>query len=92
MESKKNKKETLSRGKFVDEHNYKHLSLKRIGMSVKFSWEGLKYAYLNEQSLSLHLACTAVVIVCGFGFKIAPIQWVIILVMMALILVAELFN
>ena len=34
----------------------------------------------------------AIVIACGFGFQITPIQWVITLVMGALILVAELFN
>ena len=33
-----------------------------------------------------------IIIVCGFAFKITPIQWVITLVMGALILVAELFN
>ena len=32
------------------------------------------------------------IVVCGFAFKISPIQWVITLVMGALILVAELFN
>ena len=34
----------------------------------------------------------AIVITCGFVFKITPIQWVITLVMGALILVSELFN
>ena len=34
----------------------------------------------------------AIIIACGIGFKIAPIQWVITLVMGALILVTELFN
>ena len=33
-----------------------------------------------------------IIITCGFVFKITPIQWVITLVMGALILVSELFN
>ena len=32
------------------------------------------------------------IVTCGISFKITPIQWVITLVMGALILVAELFN
>ncbi len=91
MESKKSK-EDVSRGKYVEEHNYKHLSLKRIGLSFKFSLDGLKYAYLHEQSLILHILVMAIVIGCGFGFDATPMQWVIILVMGSLILVAELFN
>ena len=33
-----------------------------------------------------------IIVTCGVGFKITPMQWVITLVMGALILVAELFN
>lgn len=91
MESKKVKKE-ISRGKYVEEHNYKHLSIKRIGLSFKFSINGLKYAYLHEQSLILHILVMAIVIGCGILFNATPMQWVIILVMGSLILVAELFN
>lgn len=90
MASKKN--EEVSRGKFVEDHDYKKLNLKRVGLSFKFSVEGLKYAYLHEQSLALHLACTAVVVLVNVGFKASPMIWVITLVMMAMILVTELIN
>ena len=92
MASKKKVKVEISRGKYVESLNLKKLGIKRIFKSFKFSFDGLKYAYTHEQSLALHVIVMAAIIACGFGFHISPMQWVITLVMGALILVAELFN
>lgn len=92
MASKKKVNVEISRGKYVEEQGFKKIGLKRILMSFKYSFDGLKYAYLHEQSLILHIIVMVIVVVCGIGFEITPIQWVITLVMGALILVAELFN
>ena len=92
MASKKKVNVEISRGKYVESQNLKKLGFKRVLKSFKFSFDGLKYAYLHEQSLLLHLIVMVIIIACGIGFKITPIQWVITLVMGALILVTELFN
>lgn len=92
MASKKKVKVEISRGKYVETLNLKKLGFRRILKSFKFSFDGLKYAYTHEQSLTLHVIVMMIIIACGIGFKISPIQWVITLVMGALILVAELFN
>lgn len=92
MASKNKVKLEVSRGKYVEENGFKKIGIKRVFKSFKFSFDGLKYAYLHEQSLLLHLIVMAIIIGCGIGFKITPIQWVITLVMGALILVTELFN
>lgn len=92
MASKKKVKVEISRGKYVESLDLKKLGVKRVFKSFKFSFDGLKYAYTHEQSLALHVIVMAVIIACGFGFHISPMQWVITLVMGALILVAELFN
>lgn len=92
MESKKKNKDIVSRGDYVESTELKKLSFKRVLRSFKFSFDGLKYAYLHEQSLVLHVLVMLFIIVCGIGFDITPMQWVITLVMGALILVAELFN
>ena len=86
------KKDNVSRGAYVESLQLKKLGFKRALKSFKFSFDGLKYAYLHEQSLILHLIVMAIVIACGFGFHISPIQWVITLVMGNLILVTELIN
>ncbi len=77
---------------YVEENNLKKSGLRRFFNSVKFSLNGLHYAYLHEQSLTIHLIATALVITTGFIFDATPMQWIIILVMMAIIMVAELFN
>ena len=92
MASKKKVKVEISRGKYVESNQLKKLSFKRVLRSFKFSFDGLKYAYLHEQSLVLHVLVMVIIVTCGVGFKITPMQWVITLVMGALILVAELFN
>ena len=92
MESKEKVNVEVSRGKYVESLNLKKLGFKRVLKSFKFSFDGLKYAYTHEQSLALHVIVMAIIIVCGFGFEISKMQWVITLVMGALILVAELFN
>ena len=92
MASKKKVKMEVSRGKYVESQQFKKLSPIRILRSFKFSFDGLKYAYLHEQSLALHVIIMFIIITGGFVFKITPIQWVITLVMGALILVSELFN
>ena len=46
MASKKKVKVEISRGKYVESLNLKKLGLKRILKSFKFSFDGLKYAYL----------------------------------------------
>ncbi len=92
MASKKKINVEISRGKYVEEQGFKKIGLKRILMSFKYSFDGLKYAYLHEQSLFLHIIVMVIVVTCGIGFNITPIQWVITLVMGALILVAELLN
>ena len=92
MASKNKVNVEISRGKYVESLNLKKLGFKRILKSFKFSFDGLKYAYIHEQSLLLHVIVMTFIVVCGFAFKISPIQWVITLVMGALILVAELFN
>lgn len=92
MASKDKVKMEISRGKYVEGLELKKLGIRRIFKSFKFSFDGLKYAYLHEQSLLLHLIAMIIIISCAIFFKITPIQWVITLVMGALILVAELIN
>ena len=92
MASKKKVKEEIYRGKYVESLELKHLSFKRVLRSFKFSFDGLKYAYLHEQSLILHVLVMALVILFGILGEATPMQWVIILVMGAMILVVELIN
>lgn len=77
--------------------NKKEIKLKKRGIlrftaSIKNSVNGLVYAYLNEQSLTLHALLTIFVLASGFYFDITKMQWAILVVVMAIIIVTELLN
>ncbi len=70
----------------------KEFSVKRIIASIKYSFDGLVYAYSNEQSLLLHGIGTILVIIVGIFLKISFIQWSIILMASVVVLAIELLN
>ena len=75
----------------IDRSN-KQFGFKRIISSVKNSWNGLKVAYKNEQSMYIHLVCTIILLSFSFFLKISMIQWLIIIAIIGLTLVVELLN
>lgn len=75
-----------------DRNKIKKRGLKRFIASIKNSLNGLVYAYLNEQSLMLHAFLTIFVLISGFYFHISKMQWAILVVVMAIIIIAELLN
>ena len=75
----------------IDRSN-KQFGFKRIISSVKNSWNGLKVAYKNEQSMYIHLVCTIILLLFSFFLKISMIQWLIIIAIIGLTLVVELLN
>ena len=70
----------------------KKFSLRRFFISFKYSFDGLKYAYLNEQSMLLHLISTIIIIVLGIFFKISLIEWIICITLLTCIMSIELLN
>ena len=66
--------------------------IKRFLSSIKNSVNGLIYAYLNEQSLTLHAFITVFVLASGFYFHISKMQWAILVIVMTIIIVTELLN
>lgn len=84
MESQDSKK--------FNRNKIKKRGLIRFKNSIKNSVNGLIYAYLNEQSLTLHAILTIVVLVSGFYFNISKMQWAILVIVMTIIIVTELLN
>ncbi len=70
----------------------KKLGLKRFFNSFHYSIEGLKYAYLNEQSMLIHLVVTILVIIFGIVFHITTTQWLLCVTMFGFVMGAELLN
>lgn len=64
----------------------------RFFKSIKYSLDGLYYAYRYEQSLWLHGFATIFAIILGIIFKIKLSEWAIIFIALGSILALELIN
>ena len=85
MESKESKQ-------IFDRNKIKQRGIKRFTNSVKNSVNGLIYAYVNEQSLTLHAILTLIVLVSGFYFHISKMQWAILVIVVSIVMITELLN
>lgn len=70
----------------------KQLGIKRFFNSFKYSWDGLKYAYLNEQSLLIHTILTVLAVSLGILLRINVIEWLILFLIIVIVLATELLN
>ena len=68
------------------------LDNKRLRNSFKYAAEGISQAYKKEQNLKIHTFIALLVIVFGFFLKISYVEWLICLLLIGLVLMAEFFN
>lgn len=68
------------------------LDHKRLSNSFRYAFSGIVQAYIGEQNLKIHTAIAILVIICGFCFQISYYEWLICLVLIGLVLMAEFFN
>ena len=68
------------------------LDKKRLTNSFKYAFEGILQAYVGEQSLKIHTVIAVLVIIFGFILKISYTEWLVCLVLIGLVLMAEFFN
>lgn len=66
--------------------------ISRFFMSIKYSLDGLFYAYKYEQSLWIHGFATILSIIMGFIFEIKLSEWAILFIALGSILALELMN
>lgn len=84
-------KQELPDKKFSRE-TVKVYGFKRFLNSIKYSMQGLFYAYRYEQSMWIHGFATALAVVMGIIFKIKLSEWAIIFIALGIILALELIN
>ncbi len=78
--------------KKFNRENVKVYGYKRFLKSLKYSLDGLRYAYRYEQSLWLHAFATVFAIILGLTFQIKLSEWAIIFIALGSILALELIN
>lgn len=65
---------------------------KRLTNSFKYAFQGLKQAYKGEQNLKIHTLMAIFVLIFGFFLKISYMEWLACLILIAMVIMAELFN
>ncbi len=76
----------------ISRNDIKKKGFKRFLKSFKYSIDGLKYAYKNEQSLLIHFIATVLGIILGFAFKISHMEWAVLCIALGVVLASELIN
>ena len=85
------KKESQDRKQF-ERDKVKVYGPMRFIKSIKYSLDGLFYAYRYEQSLWIHGFAVLLAVVLGFIFQIRLAEWAIIFIALGIILALELIN
>ena len=65
---------------------------KKLRNSFKYAFEGIEEAWKTEQNLKIHFVIMALVIIAGFIFKISAMEWIICLLLFAIVISLELIN
>ena len=76
----------------ISRDEVKKKGFKRFLASIRYSLDGLYYAYRYEQSLWLHGLASILCVALGFIFKISLSEWAIIFIALGVILALELVN
>lgn len=65
---------------------------KRLTNSFKYAFQGIKQAYKGEQNLKIHTVIAMFVLIFGFFLKLSYMEWLVCLILIAMVIMAELFN
>ncbi len=70
----------------------KKKGINRFFNSINYSMAGLRYAYKNEQSMTIHVSITAAIIILGILLDISRLEWIICIFLLGIIMATELIN
>ena len=76
----------------ISRDDIKTRGLSRFRKSFIYSIEGLKYAFKYEQSLTIHILATVVVIATNILLKVTFAEWATTLLTIGVVLAMELIN
>ena len=65
---------------------------KKLRNSFKYAFEGIAEAWKTEQNLKIHFVIMALVIIAGFILKISAMEWIVCLLLFAIVISLELIN
>lgn len=70
----------------------KRFSVSQRFKSFSYAWSGIKLVLKNEHNTWIHLFLTVIAMVLGIVFKLATAEWATLIIVTAMVWMAELFN
>ena len=66
--------------------------IRKRARSFRYAWQGIVVSFRSEANLKIHLFIGALVVICGFLFKISVQEWLICILCFGLVISMELMN
>lgn len=66
--------------------------MRRFFLSFRYAFEGLMTAFKRERNLKVHMIAAFLVVVFGFVFQLTISEWMILILTIAVVIIAELIN
>ncbi|MCD7894176.1 MAG: diacylglycerol kinase family protein [Erysipelotrichaceae bacterium] len=63
-----------------------------INKSFQYAFEGILTCIKKERNIKIHLVMMVLVIICGFIFSLTKIEWMICILLFALVISLEILN
>lgn len=68
------------------------MNLKKTLKSFKYAFRGVGTLAKSENNFKVHLLAVVLVLISGFSLRINKREWLIVLILIGFVLVAEVFN
>lgn len=66
--------------------------MKKFIKSFYYAFQGIISSLKQEKNMKVHIIIMIIVIICGIIFKISKIEWIICIILFALVISLELVN
>lgn len=65
---------------------------KKLINSFKYAIEGIISSFKTERNMKLHVLAMTLVILLGFIIRLSKLEWIICIILFAIVIAGELFN
>lgn len=77
---------------FISKKKYDNKKNKTLKDSFLHAYEGIVYAMMKERNMHIHITMALLVIVFGIILELSYVEWLISLILIALVISLELIN
>lgn len=73
-------------------HNHPFKPNKKGKIGFRFAWSGISFLFKSQFNARIHLLAAIIVLIMGFLFQISRTEWIMVILCITLVFVAEMIN